>query len=78
MHIVQALKPDDKIRLFQFAKDILSNVKADENCFRRWIFSDEATFYVLGRVNRHNCRIWGSENPHTIREIERESAEVNV
>jgi hypothetical protein len=33
-------------RCFQFAKDILSNVEADENYIQRWIFSDEATFYI--------------------------------
>jgi hypothetical protein len=42
------------------------------------MFSDETTFYVSGRVNRHTCRIWGSENPHVIREIERGSANANV
>jgi hypothetical protein len=47
---VQALKPDDKPRRYQFAKDILSNVEADENYLRRWIFSDEGTFYVSGRI----------------------------
>jgi hypothetical protein len=26
-------------------------------------FSDEATFHVCEAVNRHNCRLWGSENP---------------
>jgi hypothetical protein len=52
----------------QFAKDILSNVEAVENYFRRSIFSDEATFYLSVRVNCHNCRIWGSENSHVIRE----------
>jgi hypothetical protein len=36
---------------------ITQNVGADENYLRRWIFSDEATFYVSGRVNRYNCRI---------------------
>jgi hypothetical protein len=44
VQIVQALKPDDKPRRFQIAKDISSNVEADENYFRRWIFSDDATF----------------------------------
>jgi hypothetical protein len=56
----------------------LSNVEADESYLWRWIFSDEATFYVSGRVNHHNYRIWGSGNPDTIREIERDSAKVNV
>jgi hypothetical protein len=63
---VKALKSDGKLRRSQFIKDILSNVKADENYFPEWIFSDEATFYVLGMVNRHNCRIWGTENLHAI------------
>jgi hypothetical protein len=64
-------------RCFQLAKDILSNVKVDKNYLRRWIFS-EVMFYVSGRVNCHNYRIWGSENPHNIQEIKRDSAKVNV
>jgi hypothetical protein len=78
MQIVQALKPGDKPRRFQFAKDVLLKVEADENYLRRWIFSDEAMFHVSGRLNRHNYRIWGSENPHAIREIERDSAKVKI
>jgi hypothetical protein len=78
VQILQALKPDHKPRLFQFAKNILSNVEAGENYLRRRIFSDEAASYVSGRVNRHNCRIWGSENPHAIKEIKRDSAKVNA
>jgi hypothetical protein len=35
VQIVQALKLDDKPRRFQFAKDILSNIEADENYLRR-------------------------------------------
>jgi hypothetical protein len=50
VQIVQALKPDDKPCHFQFAKDNLSNVEVDENYLWRWIFSDEATFYVSRRV----------------------------
>jgi hypothetical protein len=64
---VQALKPDEKPHHFQFAKDILSNIKANENYLQTWIFSAG-----------NNCRIWGSENPHAIQEIKRDSADVNV
>jgi hypothetical protein len=73
---VQALKPDDKPRRFEFAKDILSKVKANESYFRRWIFSYEATFYISGNVNCHNCKICGSQNPHAIREIKKDSAKL--
>ena len=27
------------------------------------IFTDEATFCLNGRVNRHNCRYWAADNP---------------
>lgn len=30
------------------------------------IFSDEAHFHLGGYVNKQNCRIWGTENPHVI------------
>jgi hypothetical protein len=32
------------------------------------IFSNESTIHVSGKVNTHNCRIWGSENPHVFLE----------
>ena len=41
-------------------------------------FSDEATFHVSGKLNKHNARIWATENPHITREIERDSLKVNV
>ena len=31
---------------------------------KKIIFSDEAHFDLGGYVNRQNCRIWGTENPH--------------
>jgi hypothetical protein len=70
VQIVQVLKQDYKPHRFEIAKDILSNVEADENYLRRRIFRDEATFYVRGRVNHRNCKMWGSGNPYAIREIE--------
>lgn len=35
-------------------------------------------FHISGRVNRHNCRIWGTENPHEPVELESDSPKVNV
>ena len=51
--------------------------KSDE-FLKRICFSDEATFYVSGKLNKHHVRIWGSEHPHEIRELERDSPKVNV
>ena len=42
------------------------------------IFSDEATFHLSGKVNRHNVRLWGTENPRAIVALERDSPKVNV
>ena len=41
-------------------------------------FNDEATFHMSGKLNEHNARIWGTENPHITREIEHDSPKVNV
>ena len=39
-------------------------------------FSDEATFHVSGKVNKHNIQIWGSQNPCEV--LERDSPKINV
>jgi hypothetical protein len=39
---------------------------------------DDSTVHVSGKVNTHNCRIWGSENPRASLEYVRDSPEVNV
>jgi hypothetical protein len=44
----------------------------------KMIFSDEATFHVSGRVNRSTCVFWGYENPHIVRELQKNSPKVNV
>ena len=31
---------------------------------KKILFSDEAHFDLGGYVNKQNCRIWGTENPH--------------
>jgi hypothetical protein len=38
----------------------------------------EATCHVCGRVKRHNCRVWGYENPHDVTEHGHSSPKVNV
>ena len=36
-------------------------------------FSDLATCHVSGKSNKHNVRIWESEHPHVIRELQQNS-----
>ena len=66
VQILQALKPEDKPRPAEFATLTLERIDADIDYFNKVCFSDEATFHTSGNVNRHNVRIWGSENPHVV------------
>ena len=42
-------------------------------CDERLVFSDEATFHVSGKVNKHNTCIWSIDNPHELLEHQRNS-----
>jgi hypothetical protein len=77
VQILQELKPEDNPRLQTFSFDML--VRIGRPLFLRNImFSDEATFHVSDAVTRHNVRIWGSQQPHTVIEHARGSPKVNV
>jgi len=30
------------------------------------IFTEKSSFHLGGYMNKQNCRIWGSENPHVV------------
>ena len=73
MQVLQALKPEDKPRRKEFARTMLRRLDSDPGFLKRVCFSDESTFHVSGLINRHNSRIWGSQNPHETYELERDS-----
>jgi hypothetical protein len=78
LQLVQALKPEDLAVRYQFCRAILAMVEKDNDLPATFIFSDEATSHINGKVNRHNVRVWGTENPHVTLEHERDSPKVNV
>lgn len=78
LQVVQKLEQNDFPLRTEFANKVLDRLELNENYLKRICFSDEATFHVCGKVNRHNCRIWGSENPRTVIVHERDSPKVNV
>ena len=45
-------------------KWVCDRITEDADFSKTIIFSDEAHFDFGGYVNKHNCRIWGTENPH--------------
>jgi hypothetical protein len=74
---LQALNPQDQNLRFQFCVDFQQRLEEDEFA-EKLVFSDEATFRVCGKANRHNVRIWGTENPHPTVEHVSDSPEVNA
>ena len=67
----------DKRKRDEFCDRTLQNME-DDTFLPRLIFSDEATFHLSGKVNRHNVRIWELQNPEEALEHERDSLKVNV
>ena len=78
VQMLQALQPNDMPRRKEFAVNMLQRIFEDEAFLKLVCFSNEATFHVSGKLNKHNVRIWGSENPHATRELQRDSPKVNV
>ena len=77
LQLVQQLKDTDKPARRDFCIVMQEKLK-DDGFDDRLVFSDEATFHVNGKVNKHNTRIWGTENPHEILEHQRNSPKVTV
>ena len=78
MQLLQALKPEDKPRRKEFAVTMRHRLDSDPGFLKRVCFNDESTLHVSGLINRHNSGIWGSQNPHEIYELERDSPKLNV
>jgi hypothetical protein len=65
----QELTEDDPDRRLQFCEIIEKKKNIVPNFVNKIVFSDEATYCLNGKVNRHNCRIWSRHNPHWMREV---------
>ena len=78
VQLLQPLKPEDNPRRKEFAVTMLGRLDSGPGFLKRVSFSDESTFHVSGLLNRHNLRIWGSENLHDTCELERNSPKLNV
>jgi hypothetical protein len=63
LQLVQALKPDLALR-YELCREILARIENDNDLPAKFVSSDEATFHINGKVNRHNVRVWGTKTPH--------------
>ncbi|XP_044758934.1 uncharacterized protein LOC123316778 [Coccinella septempunctata] len=66
VQLVQQLKPIDHPSRLRFANWAENCLAEDNEFYQKIIFSDEAHFHLGGYVNKQNCRIWGTENPHVV------------
>jgi len=64
----QELGEDDYDRRIQFCELMTERINAQPNFLKNICFSDEASFFLNGFVNKHNCRYWDNTNPHIFRE----------
>lgn len=77
LQLLQQLRDGDREKRLAFCVDIQTRLEED-GFIDRLIFGDESTFHLSGKVNKHNVRIWGTENPREIVEHERDSPKLNV
>jgi hypothetical protein len=77
IQVLQALNPQDQNLRFQFCVDFEQRLEED-GFAEKLVFSDDATFHVCVKANRHSVHIWGTENPHVTVEQVRDSSKLNV
>jgi hypothetical protein len=58
------MNEDDPDRRMQFCREMQDRANTDEYFIRNICFSDEATCFINGELNRHNMRYWSAENPN--------------
>lgn len=71
--LVHELNGYDFDRRLQFCEFMQPICQQNENFVKNILFSDEATFYLNGTVNKQNCRYWSQENPRWIQEAHSQS-----
>jgi len=64
--LLHKLNEDDFDRRVEFSEWFLNEIEADPDFPDKIVWSDEATFKLNGRLNRHNSIYWSEENPHQI------------
>lgn len=64
IHMVQNLSEDDSDRCVEFYEWALDQVNSNPDFSSSILFSDEANFYVNGKVNKQNWQYWNDTYPH--------------
>ena len=64
----------DRVEMCKTLIPMLKDNQIQQNLF----FSNEATFYLNGLINKHNVRYWSDMNPHVTIETVMKSPKLNV
>jgi hypothetical protein len=75
---VKPLDVDSRPHRKEFAVDRLIWTDNDNSFLDTDFFNNELILNVTGMVNRHNSRIWGSENPHVVHDYEHGNSKLNM
>jgi hypothetical protein len=60
--VFQIVTLADKVKRREFCEEM--QLEMEEDGFVEIpVFTSEGTFHISGKVNRHNVRIWGAEQP---------------
>ncbi|GFW33073.1 DUF4817 domain-containing protein [Trichonephila clavipes] len=70
--LLHHFKPKDHCTRLESTFGMMNRIGVNSNFLKHVIFSDEPCFHVCGKVNKHNCRTSGNENPHGLCEYERD------
>ena len=58
LQLVEKLYPQDKEECSAFCNNLQMFIKNYPELLSKIIYSDEGTFLLSGKVNRHNVRVW--------------------
>lgn len=78
IQMVHKLHRGDKSKRLNFCRWFLSKCQSSNNFSHSLFMSDEAHFHLDGTVNKQNCRMWSTENPHEWVETEQYPIHITV
>ncbi len=76
--LIHELNEDDFDRRMEFCETLLSLLQDEPDLIGQILWSDEATFKLNGKVNRHNSVYWSTENPNILWEQSMQAEGVTV
>ena len=77
LQLVQQLKDTDKPAHRDFCIAMQEKL-GDDGFHDQLVFSNEVTFHINGKVNKHNTYTWGTESPYEICGHQRDFPKLNM